>query len=143
MLTDVAAVVIALAAVATSLGVLSRLRAVRWLWRTVVAGPLRCWAQTEVIGPAVDARIQSVQDTVEGIDRAVNHRDEGEPRLVEQVDNAAGAIEDVRQIAARTETKVTDTATRVTLLEQRVGGVEGRIGRCEGELCQIKDRLAS
>lgn len=60
VLTDAAGVLVALAAVATSVGVLSRLRPVRWLWRQLVARPLGTWFRGEVrseVTEVVDERL--------------------------------------------------------------------------------------
>lgn len=56
VLTDAAAFLVALAALATSAGMLSRLRVVRWLWRQLVAAPLGRWFSSEVVG-VVDDRL--------------------------------------------------------------------------------------
>jgi len=48
----VASTVVALAAFCTALGVLSRLRPVKWLWRKNVADPISGW-----LGATVDARL--------------------------------------------------------------------------------------
>jgi len=49
MLTDAAATVVALAAVATALGVLCRLRPVRWVGRTLIGQPVLAAFRREVI----------------------------------------------------------------------------------------------
>lgn len=58
VLTDAAAFLVALAALGTSCGVLSRLRVVRWLWRQIVAAPLGRWFSGEVT-EAVDQRLRA------------------------------------------------------------------------------------
>lgn len=59
LLQDAAANLVALAAVATSVGVLSRLRPVRWLWRQLVARPLGTWFRGEVT-EVVDERLSGI-----------------------------------------------------------------------------------
>lgn len=57
-LTGVAQVLIGLAATATAVGVLSRLRPVRWLWRTSVVEPSTEWLEC-VVGKVVDEKLDA------------------------------------------------------------------------------------
>jgi hypothetical protein len=50
----------AVAAVVTSIGVLTRVRAVRWLWRRVVSQPLDARARL-IVGEEVDKRVDPVK----------------------------------------------------------------------------------
>jgi hypothetical protein len=102
-----------------------------------------------VLGRQLSVKLGSLQATVAGIDRAVNHRAEGEPPLVEQADTAAAeasraadGIAEVHDIAKRTEQAMTVNTGRLRSLESRVAGVEGRLSGCEGELHSIRDQLA-
>lgn len=59
-LADVATNVVALAAFLTALGVLSRLRPVKWLWRHVVKDPLSGWFRVEV-GAVVNEQLEPLR----------------------------------------------------------------------------------
>lgn len=94
-----------------------------------------------LLGRSLSIRLGQMNATVEGIDRAVNHRAEGEPPLVAQIDTAVADIATVRCVAERTEQAVEANTGRLTAVEQRVGGIEGRLGSCEGELHHIRGQL--
>lgn len=91
LLTQAAGTVVALAATATALGALSRLRPVRWLWHQLVACPLSRWFRGEV-NEVIDLRLRPVNERLDRIDEQL-HPNQGSS---------------LRDVADRIEASVTD-----------------------------------
>ena len=69
-------------------------------------------------GRQLTIRVGQMHATVKGIDRAVNHRQPGEPVLVEQVDRVAADVADLQETAEE---------------------IRSRVGACEEQLCALTD----
>lgn len=89
LLSQAAAVIVGLAATATALGVLSRLRPVRWLWRQLVASPVSGWFRQEVT-EVVEPMIEPLQTRLDGIDAELHPN--GGHSLADKVDRIEATV---------------------------------------------------
>ena len=69
-----------------------------------------------VLGRQLSLRVGQVHATVQGIDRAVNHRQPGEPTLVEQVDRVAADVDELRTTTGRINDRLTGCETKLSEL---------------------------
>ena len=83
----VASTVVALAAFWTALGVLSRLRPVKWLWRQLVKDPVSQWFRGELVA-VVDEQLKPIRYQLEtndgsSIKDAIGRLEKGQATLIE------------------------------------------------------------
>lgn len=83
-LIGVATLLGAVVTICVALGTLSRLRPIRWLWRTLVGNPLARWFRAEVREVVIE-ELAPVKRQLDAVDHAVNRVSPGEPRLIEMV----------------------------------------------------------
>lgn len=73
----------ALAAFCTALGVLSRLRPVKWLWRQLVKDPVSQWFRGELVA-VVDEQLKPIRYQLETkIKDAIGRLERGQETLIE------------------------------------------------------------
>jgi hypothetical protein len=87
-LLDAGQVALALAAIVTTVGIVSRIRPVRWLWRRVVIDPAAGWFRDqveEVVGPKIAAVHRR-------IDRHMVDEETGAQAITERLDTLADLI---------------------------------------------------
>lgn len=95
-LAGVASTVVAIAAFFTALGVLSRLRPSKWVWRHLVSDPLSNWFRAEMVA-VVDEKLEPIRYQLEmnggqSIKDAIGRLEVGQTTLLEAHKSSDSAL---------------------------------------------------
>lgn len=129
-LTDVGVYAGVLAAIITTAGLVSRLRPVKWLWRTIISDPAAGWFRREV---------------AEEIEQALV------PVKAELSANGGDSVKDMAITAARIATRIADQKViekdaayeRHRLQDERFQAGSDRMDRIESQLGEVIDMLTT